>query len=74
MWMSPYQTTLVTLNYETQVSIFLCIHSVFSLMMLYISASHFDVEGAVLAHMMVFLIIAIWMRFKIMSGLENLTS
>lgn len=74
VWMSPYQTTLVTLDYETQVSVFLCIHSAFSLMALFFSSALFDVQGAVLTHMMVFLIIALWMRFKTMSGLENLRS
>ena len=74
VWMSPYQTTLVTIDYETQLSVFLCFHAAFSLMALSISASHFDIKGEVLAHLMVVLVHALWMRFKIMSGLDNMES
>ena len=74
IWMSPYQTTLINLDFETELSIFFGFHSIFSLMALYISAYYFDVQGAVIAHMTVFLIIALWMRFRTRSGLKELTS
>ena len=73
-WMSPYQTTLVTLDYETELTVFFCFHSVFSLLALYISALYFGAQGAVMAHLFVFLTIALWMRFMAMKGLRALST